>query len=214
MPRKSTKVPRPSFPRRGAGSGNETKWEPGTSWHVSNVLGVDTDRTTQGRHRTTQCYRKQNGVGGATECLRGRETASKDRGRRLTAPTRPCPAAPRPSRCSPRSPQHNTLALSFVCCCQVYKELPDVLSCGEQRDGRGAAGHGLVGAVFLLPRSLLAVSLPRKHSVAPPTPRFAYDNIAPFGVYPDPHVTSSPVSNVRFPGCAESACERELCNST
>ena len=25
MPRKSTKVPRPSFPRRGAGSGNETK---------------------------------------------------------------------------------------------------------------------------------------------------------------------------------------------
>ena len=86
---------------------------------------------------------------------------------------------------SPRSPQHNTLALSFVCCCQVYKELPDVLSCGEQRDGRGAAGQGLVGAVFLLPRSLLAVSLPRKHSVAPPTSRFAYDNIASFGVYPE-----------------------------
>ena len=87
-----------------------------------------------------------------------------------------------PSRCSPRSPQHNTLALSFVCCCQVYKELPDVLSCGEQRDGRGAAGQG---AVFLLPRSLLAVSLPRKHSVAPPTPRFAYEHIALFGVYPE-----------------------------
>ena len=50
----------------------------------------------------------------------------------------------------------------------------NVLCCGdlgEQRDGRGAAGQGLVGAVFLLPRSLLAVSLPRKHSVAPPTPR-------------------------------------------
>ena len=47
----------------------------------------------------------------------------------------------------------------------------------------GAAGQGLVGAVFLLPRSLLAVSLPRKHSVAPPTPRFAYDHIASFGVY-------------------------------
>ena len=82
------------------------------------------------------------------------------RHRTKTAPTRPCPAAPRRSRCSP---QHNT---SFVCCCQVYKELPDVLSCGEQRDGRGAAGQGLVGAVFLLPRSLLAVSLPRKHFVA------------------------------------------------
>ena len=45
------------------------------------------------------------------------------------------------------------------------------------------AGQGLVGAVFLLPRSLLAVTLPRKHSVAPPTPRFAYDHIASFGVY-------------------------------
>ena len=54
---------------------------------------------------------------------------------------------------------------------------------GEQRDGRGAAGQGLVGAVFLLPQSLLAVSLPHKHSVAPPTPRFAYDHIASFGVY-------------------------------
>ena len=35
---------------------------------------------------------------------------------------------------------------------------------------------------------------------------------------PDPHVTPSRKRvrylNVRFPGCAESACERELCNST
>ena len=63
-----------------------------------------------------------------------------------------------PSRCSPRSPQHNTLALSFVCCCQVYKELPDVLSCGEQRDGRGGGRAG-PGRRRLPPASVLARGL-------------------------------------------------------
>ena len=60
-----------------------------------------------GRHRTTQelrvdTERRNVNVSEtlATECLRGRETASKDRGRRKTAPTGP--ARPPPGRLAAR----------------------------------------------------------------------------------------------------------------
>ena len=116
------------------------------------------------------------------ECLRGRETASKDRGS-LGRRRRPGPARPPPGRLAarhssghpavpyiPDSNKQNSVLMYYAAGILVSSE---------------TAGQGLVGAVFLLPRSLLAVSLTRKHSVAPPTPRFSYDNIASFGVYPE-----------------------------
>ena len=44
MPRKSTKVSRPSFPRRGAGSGNETSYIV-LFWHSLSPVSISTDHS-------------------------------------------------------------------------------------------------------------------------------------------------------------------------
>ena len=154
-----------------------------TSWHVSNVLG---------RHRTTQELRvdteRRNVIVSETWSRRGDGVFARERDREQgprqeeDGADQALPGRP-PGRLAARHSSGHPAVLHIPHSNKQNSVLMYYL--GEQRDGRGAAGQGLVGAVFLLPRSLLAVSLPRKHSVAPPTPRFAYDHIASFGVYPE-----------------------------